>query len=217
MLLDFQNVDWDLFKLAKAGRSVKILYNKEPLQFCTSTLYSPFGVKSIVKDWSSSTEYSVDISINQSTTEVAIVFREFLEKLDKKIEELTKQNVELFASKNGDSNFIYCPVLRENKNYPKLLKLQFPRDKNANFETFFFDENKNKIKIDESNIEQYISKGKLFKCIIECSKIWMYNGKVGSIWNTFQLKFTENKRPQNDTEQSNSNDKNVYDKMLLID
>lgn len=221
MLLDFKNVDWSLFQLAKSGRTVKLLYNKEPVQFCTSTLYSPFGVKSTIKDWASFTEYTVDASINQSTNDVSIAFREFLDNLDKKIEELIKENINIFGLKNAESEFTYFPVLRENKEYPKLMKLQFPRDKNGNFETFFFDENKNKLKMNESNIEQNIPKRKMFKCIIECSKVWFFNGKAGSIWNTIQLKMSENKITQKENEEELSdeknNNKNVYNQMLLID
>ena len=61
-MLDSKTIDDSLFKLAKSGRAIKLVYNKEPVQICTSTLYSPFGVKPIIKEWSNFTEYNIDCS-----------------------------------------------------------------------------------------------------------------------------------------------------------
>lgn len=211
-MLDLEKVDWENFKLAKSGRNIKLLYNKEPLQFCTSSLYSPFGVKSNIKDWNIFTEYVLDCSLNQSQQENNIVFKEFLSKLDEKIQELCKENVELFKSaKNFDENYSYTPLLRENGNYAKLLKLQLQRDKNGNFQSFVFDCNKEKIKLSESNIEEVLCRGKVFKCIIECTKLWYYNGKIGSTWNIVQLKFNEKKVIDN------NNNNNVYNNLMIMD
>ena len=195
-MLDIDNIDWSLFKLAKSGRSVKLLYNKEPVQLCTAGLYTPFGVKSINKEWSTFTEFNIDCSLNQSSSETATVFRNTIEKLDQTIYNLVKENPDIFTTTKGDrlsNNFTYTPILRENGNYPKLMKLQFTRDKNGNFDSFIFNEQKEKLKIDETNITEILTKGKLFKCIIECSKIWFYNDKIGSIWNIVQLKLSEQK------------------------
>lgn len=216
-MLDLENIDWNNFKLAKAGRSIKLLYEKEPVQFCTSSLYSPFGVKSSVKDWNVFTDYVLDCSLNQSDYENNVAFKTFLDKLDAKIQELCKDNVNLFqtSSKNFDNNYTYSPLLRENGNYAKLLKLQLQRDKNGNFQSFVFDCNKDKIKINEDNIEETLCKGKVFKCIIECSKLWYYNGKIGSTWSIVQLKFNEKKVIDNNS--TNNNNDNVYNNLMIID
>jgi hypothetical protein len=195
-MIDIDNTNWDNFVLAKSGRTVKLLYNKELVQVCTSSLYTPFGVKSVNKDWSNFSEYNLDCSINNAMSGGAITFQEFLEKLDKKIQTLAQENIDIFARNGGEtSDFVYTPILRENGNYPKLMKLQLSRDKNGNFTSVLFDENKTKIMIDESNINELLTKGKIFKCIIECSKVWYFNGKLGSIWNVVQLKFSERKGP----------------------
>jgi len=204
-----EQVAWDTFKLGKSGRNVKLLYGKEPVRFCTSTLYTPFGVKSIDKEWSNFTEYSVDCSLNNSSNESATSFRMFLERLDLKIQELVKENKDLFA-KGANEQFSYTNILRENGSYPKLMKLQFVRDKNGNFESFIFDDKKNKVSISESNLTSVISKGKNFKCIIECSKVWFYNGKVGTIWNIVQLKLSEKQIANNNTPSS-------YDNLMILD
>ena len=214
-MIDIGNYDKNAFKLGKSGRAVKLLYNKEPVQICTSSLYSPFGVKSINKDWSNFTEYSIDCSLNQASSETAVNYRTFVEKLDSVIKTLVAENLNLFGNKNETptENFTYTSILRENGSYPKLMKLQLPRDKNGNFESFVFDERKQKIRLDESNIETVLSKAKIFKCIIECSKLWYYNGKVGSIWNIVQLKFSE--KSINTT--SNDTKDNVYTQLAILD
>jgi len=229
-MIDLQNFNEDDVKLGKSGRAIRLLYNKEPLQICTSTLYSPFGIKSINKEWSNFTEYNVDCSLNQSSSETSVVFKNFIDKLDNVIQKLVKENLTLFNSKNetANENFTYTSILRENKSYPKLMKLQFTRDKQGNFESFIFDEQKEKIPINENNIDNIISKGKIFKTIIECVKVWYYNGKVGSIWKIVQLKFCERERVKMIDEsgeeeenenliQENNNVKNIYNQLMIID
>lgn len=213
-MLNISDVDWDKFKIAKSGRAYKLLYDKEPVKFCTSTLYTPFGVNSVNKEWSNFTEYSVNCSVNSfnNKNENAKVLEQFLEKLDEKILELVNENLSLFENTKGDqlgSDFNYYKILRENGDYPKLMKLQFVRDKNGNFESFVFDENKEKIKLSDSNIEDTIQKRTMFKCIIECGKIWTFNNKLGSIWNIVQLKLSsKNNKFQSD---NNNEECSVYE------
>lgn len=239
MLLDnknFETFDSSKLRLAKSGRTIKILYEKEPLQICTSTLYSPFGVKSVSKEWLNFNEYNIDCCINLSNSESSNVFKEFIEKFDKKLEELFLQNLTMFpnSDKMDLTNVTYSPFYKENGNYPKLFKLQFSRDKNGNFESFVFNHAKDKIKICEDNIETYLKRGTPFKCIIECSKVWLYNGKIGSIWNINQLKISEKKFTQNSTTSQNDElinknseedekdsqiriSKGIYEKLMIIE
>jgi len=194
-------------KLGKSGRAVKLVHNKEPIQICTSTMYLPFGVKSVNKEWNNFSEYHIDCSLNQSSSETSVVFRDTINDLDNIINELVKDNLSMFNSKNetATDSFVYSPMLRENKNYPKLMKLQLPRDKNGNFESFIFDEIKQKVPIHENNITEILCKGKTFKAIIECVKVWYYNGKVGSIWKVVQLKFAERIVSDNSNANTNAN------------
>jgi hypothetical protein len=215
-IINLKHVTFDgdnSLKLGKSGRAVKLFYNKEPIQICSSTLYTPFGVKSLTKEWSNYAEYNIDCSLNQSTSETSVIFRNGIEKLDKIIEKLVKENLNLFNSKNEttNENFVYSPILRENSTYPKLMKLQLARDKNGNFESFIFNENKEKVKIDENNIDTILSKGKTFKTIIECVKVWYYNGKVGSIWKIVQLKFSEKTFNKQDSEEE------LYTQLMILD
>lgn len=187
-IISLQSVDWSKFSLAKSGRTIKLLYDKEPVKFCTATLYSPFGVKSVDKEWSNFLEYSIDSST--CSTESSEKFTQFIEQLDNTIKTLVDQNLHLFntAKSNATDDYDYCPIFRGNGNYPKLVKLMFSRDKHGNFESFVFDNAKKKIAVSEDNLCETIPRAQRFKCIIECSKVWYFNGKVGSMWNIVQLK-----------------------------
>ena len=81
-VIDLQNLEVDKFKLGKSGRAIKLFYDKEPVQICTSTMYLPFGVKSVSKEWSNYSEYNMDCFLNNSTSDISITFRESIEKLD---------------------------------------------------------------------------------------------------------------------------------------
>lgn len=220
-VIDLQNINIEALRLGKSGRAVKLLYNKEPMQICTSTLFCPFGVKSVLKEWSDFAEYNVDCFINNSKTDISINFKKSMENFDETIKKLVKDNIGLFSSKTETANdaFTYTPILRENGSYPKLMRLQLSRDKNGNFESFLFDETKTKITINESNIETHLCKGKMFKTIIECVKVWYYNGKVGSIWKIVQLKFSDKTNPgfEEGTERTFDNTINPIYTQLMID
>lgn len=216
-MINIENIEWDKLKLVKSGRTVKLMYDKKPLSFCTSTLYSPFGVKSIMKDWATFSEYSIECSLNQSSSESAVAFRTFLEELDKRVSAMVQDNLEVFNNPKSNvqvpSSVDYQPIMKENGNYPKRMRLQLSRDKNGNFTSFVFDENKNSIKIDEGNVSDILIKGKAFKAIIECSKVWLYNGKVGTIWNIDQLRFADSSKAK----PVQSTDQSVYSELMICD
>lgn len=222
-VLDLQNINATDFKLGKSGRAVKLFCNKEPVQICTSTMYLPFGVKSVNKEWSTFSEFAIDCSLNQSSSEVSTAFRRSIETIDQIIERSVRENISMFDNKNETAHpdFTYSPMLRANGTYPKLMKLQLPRDKNGNFESFIFDENKQKIAVDEERITDVLCRGKTFKAIIECVKVWYYNGKVGSIWKVVQLKFAESSRTDTNTNgnpnSTNVVDANLYNSLMIDD
>lgn len=188
-ILKLGSSDLQPMNLGKSGRAVKLLYNKSPFKMHTIKMYCPFGVKSVNKEWSPLTEYYIDCSLNQSESESAKTYRDQLSELDSKLNVLVRDNLDMFKVNTGD-DLTYSPLLRENGTYPKLFRIQLPRDKNGNFTFFAFDENKEKLKITESNISEVFGKGKVFKGIIECQKVWVYNGRIGSVWNLVQMKLS---------------------------
>lgn len=197
--------------IAKSGKTVKLLTKNTagklvPLQITTSKMYTPFGVSVNSSQYSSFTNCTVSCSLDHTTT---VKQKQKIEELDQKIVSLIKESIDLFPKEtmsmdldNADTNTFYCPLLRGNSSYPKLMKLTLPRDKNGNFDFFVFGENKEKIPIEDSNIEEILSKAVCFRGIIECSKLWYYNGKIGSTWNVVQLRL-EKKTLKEETEPTN--------------
>jgi len=210
--------DLDLTKLqlAKSGRNIKILYNKEPLQIVTGKLYTPFGAKVKQNNFSNFSSYYVDCSLNQSNSNASVQYRESLEALDKKIIELIQNSLHLFNNASSSAEDVsnnYLPILRENKTFPKLMKITLSRDSKGNFDSVIFDEKKEKILIDDNNLEDVLCKGKVFKTIIECAKVWYYNGNFGTIWNLKQLKFMEN-TPMDAEKEDKSQ---IYQRIMILD
>ena len=218
------DLDLTKLKVAKSGRLVKLMYEKEPLQLVTGKMYAPFGVKVNQNSYSPFTTCHLDCSLNQSASEVSVKYRQALEALDLKVIELLKDSIHLFNTGNlafteDDIPNIYSPMLRENKTYPKLMKITLPRDSKGNFECVIFDESKEKVALNDNTIEDVLCKGKIFKGIIECGKIWYYNGRFGTTWNLKQLKFIENNVVDNQPNQTNQSAQKaeIYQNIMLLD
>jgi small-conductance mechanosensitive channel len=181
--LDIDNVE--IVKVKEDRRSFFTLcLNELPLEFSTSILYTPFGINKNINNYTHNNEYSINISVNSSDQENATKSREMLEKLDEKIKNLINDNLDFFKV---ESKWEYMSCYKNNKDYPKLMKLNFNRDKNGNFITHVFDSNKEKILLNEENLEELFKKGSSFKAIINCAKVWSYNNRIGTIWNIKQL------------------------------
>lgn len=218
--INLSELDLSLLKIAKSGRNIKLVYNKEPLQLVTGKMYTPFGVKVNTNNYSSFTNCQLDCSLNQSSSESSIQYACGLEALDSKIMELLKESEGLFNLGNSSINTdeienIYAPILKPNKTYPKLIKIMLPRDTKGNFEFVVFDKSgKSKVAITDSNIEEVLCKGIIFKGIIECSKMWYYNGRFGTTWNLKQMKFCD----QNTSETNmNTGNPEVYQSLMIMD
>lgn len=213
------DLDFSKLKIAKSGRMIKVFYDKEPLQLVTGKLYTPFGVKVNQNSYSPFSTCHLDCSLNQSKSEASVKYRESLEALDRKIIELIQDSLHIFNTGNqtfsaDDIPNIYSPILRENKSYPKLMKITLPRDSKGNFECVIFNENKEKVVIDENSVEEVLCKGKVFKTIVECGKVWYYNGRFGTTWNLKQLKFMENTPVDTSDKVDRSQ---VYQNIMLLD
>lgn len=166
-------------KIAKTGRTLKLIYNGKPFSFATNTLRSPFGVKVAQNNWSNFTTNTIECSfVNQENVSP-------FEPINDRIRELILENPKLF---NGTTEFM--PIFRGNPEYPLLIKLTLPRDRNGNFDFVLFDENKNKVFLDDLNVQEILAPRKQFKAIIECAKIWVFNERIGVTWNISQMKFS---------------------------
>ena len=216
--INLNELDISKLRIGKSGKTVKIFYGKDILQIVTGKMYSPFGVRVNPSNYSNWTTCNIDCSLNQSDSELSIAYKTTLENLDKRIKELISESANLFDKASpelfNDIDSFYSPVLRENKTYPKLIKISLPRDSKGNFEFVIFDENKEKVQLNDNNITEVLCKGKIFKSILECTKIWYYNGRFGTTWNLKQMRFT-----QNDETKSTpiSMDNKIYQTNMLLD
>lgn len=210
--IKLSELNFEKLKIAKSGKAIKLIYDKEPLQLVTELLYTPFGVKGNPNNYSQWTNYVLDCSLNQSNSENTIAYKNLIGTFDKNLMTLIKDNNHLFENTNFEE-LTYSPFHRENKTYPKLIKINLPRDNKGNFDFVIFNENKEKVNINENNITDVLCKGKIFKSIIECNKIWVYNGRFGTTWYLKQLRFI-NDIKQQDTPQTQQIEKNNY---ILLD
>jgi hypothetical protein len=214
--INILELDFDKLKIGKSGRTIKIIYDGNPLQLVTTKMNAPFGVKIFNNDYSHFTNCHLDCSISETNLKI----KEAYQMLDDKIKELIiNSNDKAFNEINFEDPTFYSSMFKGNSNYPKLMKVSLPRDKNGNFDFVIFDDNKDKVKITDSTIESILGKRTVFKSIIECNKIWCFKGKVGITWNLVQMRLVPKSEQMEGagTEQTIAGEKNIYTQNLMID
>ena len=230
LLMSLNDINFDNLNLGKSGRTFKLIYDKQSLQISTNTLYMPFNLNKYKKQWSNHQDYTVDCYVDNGQLNGDYITK--LTQFNEYIFELIKSQRNLFNVPENEE-ITYSPFYRDNKTFPKLLKLQLPRDTNGNFTTQFFDENSQKIYVDENNIDEILTKKSTFKTIIGCSKVYLYQGRAGCIWDIVQLKLvpkqcsnsensdsdigTESSDDGSYTSNKSKKDTNVYTQISLID
>ena len=212
--MDIQDMQFDKLNILKSGRNMRLVYNKSNIELKTPELYLPFSINKYKKQWMNYEEYSIDCYVNDCSS-LNKNFSDQLIKLDENIYNISKENIQLLG---GTSNDVvsYSKMYRDNKDYPKLLKLYLPRDNNGNFTTHFFDENGKVIHITEQNIDTILHKKSIFKTLITSSKVWYYQNKIGSTWNILQLKVLKSDESSN-LEETDDRTKNIYNNFSLIE
>lgn len=205
-------INWDLFKLGKSGRQIKLYYNKSLVCFQTSSLYTPFGVNSYSNQWSDIDTYTINCSFLDTNNKDK--FTTFFNKLDEKIKTLVYENLDLFNIVD-ESVITYCSMYKKQQNkstnYPALINLNFKRDTNGNFSTIYYNENSEQVILTESNISELIPKKSCFKTILSINKISFYNNSIYINIVIDQIK----KNIKNKSETSNSS--NDFTKLLIVD
>jgi hypothetical protein len=213
--INILELDLSKLKLGKSGRTLKLIYEGNPLQLVTTKMYAPFGVKIYNNDYSHFTNCHIDCNVSETNMKI----KEAYQKLDDKIKELImNSNEKAFNEINFEDPTFYSSMFKGNSNYPKLMKISLPRDKNGNFDFVIFDDNKDKVKMNDSTIENVLGKRIVFKSIIECNKIWAYKGKIGVTWNLVQMRLVP-KSEQNEAEPEENipSEQNIYTQNLMID
>lgn len=201
-----EDIDLALLKIGKNGRTIVLLYDGSPLQIITDRLYSPFGVKGYTNDYSRHTNWVIDCSLPGEDKV------EPYDKLQVRVMELIKEKEELFKDIDLDGDYL-APIFRDNKTYPRLMKMNIPRDTKGNLLSVYFDENGDKHKIVDNNIEELLRNGSKFRSIIECGKIWVYKGRVGVTWNNIQIRAT---KVVSNSNQESSDNTNAITKNIML-
>lgn len=167
--MNFTDIDIQKTSTCKSGKSLKIVNDmKKPLELQTGVLYSPFGVSKFENKWSGLYDYSVSCYVD--------------EKFEKFITELGEH-----VAKTG--NLTVVPGMKVNGDYPKLFKLKLPRDSNGNFNFVVFDNDKQKIRVTEDNVEEIFCKKRTFKCIIQCEKVNEWKEEWYIHWIITQMRY----------------------------
>ena len=211
--IKIEDLKLDQLKIAKSGKTVTLRYNNLPFQLSTCKIYSPFGVKGKNSDYSPFTNWTIDCSTsnpNQFDTSA----------LDQRIIELIKESSNLFNPRHMDeidlNSDFFSPIFKQNKSWPKLMKISLPRDSKGNILTVVFNEETEKIPVTDSCIEKILSKKQVFKAIIEFSKFWIFQGRIGITWNLIQLKLIKSEVEQEPEDIADIN-ANIYTNKLMLD
>lgn len=201
-------------QFCKSGKITKLFNNgNEQLKIFTTPLYLPFGLGK-KNSFNNTTEYFLDCFISTNNPEYES-FINYIDNLESEIKNVIKTQYKTLDNKLTNEPGYY-PILRNNKNYPKILKINFKRDAQGNFLTMLFDENKNKIKLTENNISDIFTKNTSFKCLIECTKLWLFQNQIGSYWHITQIKLEKQEPSHNDDEEgTNDNPDDIYNTILI--
>ena len=200
--MDLLTLNMNTLNIVKSGKIVKLMSDSQILNVKTCELYMPFNISKFKKQWSTFEDYTIDCYVNNQNNSNSMEYVNKLNMLDNHILELTKKNLHIFGVSDVNVQCNYQPMYRDNKTFPKLIKLQLPRDTNGNFTTQFFDHNSKIVIVNEKNIDSILYKKVIFKALITCSKVWYYQNKIGTIWNVVQLKLSD----------TSSNEYNIIDK-----
>ena len=86
--INISDIKNENINIGKSGRSVKLLYSKQPFQIVTCKLYLPFGLKETPNNYSQLPSLSLDCSIDNSCIDNQIYF----ENLDEYLSNFLAEN-----------------------------------------------------------------------------------------------------------------------------
>lgn len=173
----------------KTKKGGKIVYlgtgstGKERIVIQTPPMPMPFGITPYQEASTGDIQsYSIDVSFRTAETDPRVASFAFkLRELDEMlIEAGTKHSQEWFGKKMTKElvGEFYRKLLKENPNYPPILKIKVAVDSHGEPSAQFFDENRAPVSID------YLVKGSTVKMICELSSVWFVNKTFGA---TFRL------------------------------
>lgn len=208
----WKEIDLSKIKLGLDKKTPKLYYEKadsegnvilEELQIQFPHMFLPFGLKEneTKSQWSNFKEYYFDCSLRNDSEEVS--FNKFLNELNTRIMVLIN---EFSNFKEPCNENTYSKIERSGK-YKSLIKLNIQRDKEGTFNSYVFKysnvKKHDKMLLKDENIFNILKSGTVFIPTINCSKIYYYKEKYGSIWNVVQMLIIEKENNVNNNTKDN--------------
>ncbi len=202
--IKWKDLDFNKIKIGLDKKTTKLYYERleqnetvlEELQIQFPHMIIPFGLKQNENknQWSNFKEYYFDCSLKQNEEEEN--FNKFLSNLNSKIIELINNSSQFKEPCTAES---YNSIEKTGK-YNSLIKVNIQRDKEGNFNSYVFSYNTSKkhdkILVKDENINDVIKPKTIFIPIINCSKIYFYKDRYGSIWNLVQMLIIDVNKPK---------------------
>lgn len=202
--IKWKEMDFDKLKVGLDKKTVKLYYEKkdennnsilEDFQIQLPHMHLPFGLKENENknQWSNFKEYYFDCGLKDFSEKDN--FNQFLTNLNNKVMTLINESKN-FKDNCNENN--YYKIHKSNN----LIKLNLLRDKEGNFNSYVFKYNSGKkhekILLKDENIYDVVKQGTMFIPTINCSKIYFYKEKFGSIWNIVQMLTIEKTEKKSD-------------------
>jgi len=175
----------ELLQIGRVGRTFKMLYDSTPVRIATTALRVPFAVREIKSDYSNFTNCSIDCNLVDQSEQ------ENYDALDERFKNVIRFSKVLVTDDSVDfsDDSFYFDMFKPNKDFPRLVKICLPRDRNGNFDFTLFDKDKTQIRVTDANVQELFSNSPVIKAIIECKSIWVFKGRIGITWNLVQARF----------------------------
>jgi hypothetical protein len=202
--------------LDNGGKTVNVNYEGQPLKLETPSLKLPYGRNVFDKTPGAPVKYSVDLSLDESASEL----KSFLEAFDERMIDAGVENAQKwFKMPNASREVIkafYTPLVKYSRDaqgnpkpYPPTFKVNLrPRKfKNgapadlpaateaaARFEAEFYNAGERDAKGNptlfprDATLDQLLSKRTFVTAIIQCSSVWFAGGKFGTTWSAVQFR-----------------------------
>ena len=183
----------------KTKKGSKIVYlgvgatGKDRIVIQTPAMAMPFGVTPYAESVGGEIQsYSVDVSFRTGDVDPKVAeFQAIIKKLDDVlIDAATARSAEWFGKPMSRDLVVefYRKLLKENPQYPPILKVKVGVDPTGQPSAQFFDENRALVPID------YLVKGTSVKMICELSSVWFVNKTFGATFRLVQAAVTAKPR-----------------------
>ena len=199
----------DVKKMDSGSKIVYVNYGKEGINSIfleTPEMTFPFDNTWYPNPDGKGGKYSCKVSLK---TEGNLDMEEFVSKMsefDKKIKKDAKVNCKSWFGKQTISDDViddkYVPIVRHYKDpntgeftgkFPAQMGFKVIQ-RNGNFDCKFYDDNKERINVDNSEVENYqeanklLSKGTTVRLLLKCNGLWFSSAGFGATWKAEQIK-----------------------------